>query len=181
MQTYQLAEAHASEPPVRRVPARAVTGGNVYSRLTRHQVSSSQYTHVPKSVSRLALASQEYKLKEPTPDRFSEYEAYEVDDWDGYGAEPIHAATVAWARSFFNMLPRGHLIPDVAPGADGTIGFEWAINQGNERQFIYVDVGPTERFRARRMSSDGALIDELPVVGVDGLFQLVERIAPLLR
>jgi hypothetical protein len=143
-------------------------------------MSASRYPGLRKPIPEPALASQTYEVKERAPDRFTEYEAYDISDWDGYGAELITAATVACARSFYEMLPRGHVDPDVAPGSDGTIGLEWAIDQQGERQYVFVDIGPNERFQARLIKADGSLVEAWPPVGVDGLFDLVRRLSPLL-
>src|SRR5262249_19830768 len=91
-------------------------------------------------------------------DRFSEFKAYDVPDWDGYGAEPISAETITAARSLFHALPVEALSPDIAPAADGTIGFEWVVGDEGDRRLVFVDVGPNERFSARILGGDGALI-----------------------
>jgi hypothetical protein len=127
-----------------------------------------------------ALASQSYALPRPKPDRFTEYEAYSVDDWDGYGAQPILSTTVALARSFFDRLPRGHLDPDVAPGGDGSIGFEWVIHCGREQQMLYVDVRPGEDIEARRIGESGAVVETFAAKNAE-LSAFADRIARMLR
>lgn len=51
-----------------------------------------------------------------------DFASYDIPDWDGYGAEPITAETLALARQVEAILP----IPgDVVPGADGSIAWLW--------------------------------------------------------
>lgn len=90
-------------------------------------------------------------------DEFSEYEAYDVEDWDGYGAAPISIVTVNAARSFKRMLPRDTPLPDIAPGGDGTVGFEWRFGPPGEHCFVLVDVGPADLITARKINEDGAV------------------------
>lgn len=48
------------------------------------------------------------------------------DNWDGYGAIPIHADAIEHARTIHAGLIRdGHLV-DVCPNTNGTITLEWA-------------------------------------------------------
>jgi hypothetical protein len=86
---------------------------------------------------------------------FSDYDAYSVGGWDGFEADPISRDTVFAARSFYRLLPMGHVRADIAPGADGTIGFEWRIGSRDNRTMILVDVGPADRVRARRVDRNG--------------------------
>lgn len=72
--------------------------------------------------------------------RLSEYTAYSQPDWDGFGADPISSETLMLARRFLNVVPRWWPMPDIAPGADGTIGFEWRY--GRSGHMIFVDIGP---------------------------------------
>jgi hypothetical protein len=78
---------------------------------------------------------------EPIPDTLFGYEKYSVRNWDGYDADPITAETLAAARSLMRMLPSTFGPPDVAPGADGTIGLEWIISSGPLKK-LFIDVGP---------------------------------------
>ena len=65
-------------------------------------------------------------------DRFSEYEELTVTNWDGYDAKPISPATVAAARWLASGMPAAMLNDaDIAPGGDGSIGFEWRAGWGN--------------------------------------------------
>ena len=90
-----------------------------------------------------------------TDDEFSEYEQYNVPDWDGCGAEPITKETVEAARRFKSLWPRSIPLADIAPGADGTIGFEWRSGPEPERTVTYIEVGPGDTVRALRVYSDG--------------------------
>jgi hypothetical protein len=76
-----------------------------------------------------------------TRDALVGYERYVTGNWDGYGADPITSTTLAAARSFLQMLPPMFGEPDIAPGADGTIGLEWAFNNRPLRK-LFIDIGP---------------------------------------
>jgi hypothetical protein len=91
----------------------------------------------------------------PLNDEFSEYELYDTEDWDGYGAEPITKATVDAARAFKRLLPMDIDPPDIAPGGDGTIGFEWRRGSQDSRVHILVDIGPGDVVRGRRIEASG--------------------------
>lgn len=103
------------------------------------------------------------------PDRFTDYEFYDVDDWDGYGALPVSRETVESARRFFLQIPHQFDHVDIAPGSDGTIGFEWRLVTGS---FVLIDVGPGEVLSARKIESSGKITSFPPTrvgVGADGL------------
>jgi hypothetical protein len=107
-------------------------------------------------------------------DRFTEYEAYHVPSWDGYGAEPILPETVRAARSLSRLLPPEAPEPDIAPGGDGTIGFEWYSSIG--REWILVDVGPGELVKARRMDDKGRVSEFDDTHVATGAKMLLEQI-----
>ena len=103
------------------------------------------------------------------PDRFTDYEFYDVDDWDGYGALPISRETVESARRFFLQIPLRFDHVDIAPGSDGAIGFEWRLVTGS---FVLIDVGPGEVLSARKIDSSGKITSFPPTrvgVGAEGL------------
>jgi len=97
-----------------------------------------------------------YKLSSVS-DEFDEYEMYDFPDWDGYGGEPISHDTVQAARSFKRLLPMDTPPPDIAPGGDGTIGFEWRSGSPENRSLILVDVGPGDLVTARRVDESGRI------------------------
>lgn len=96
------------------------------------------------------------------PDRFTDYELYDVDDWDGYGALPISRETVENARRFFLQIPRQFDYVDIAPASDGTIGFEWRFGTGLNRSFVLIDVGPGKAFSARKIDPSGKITSFTP-------------------
>lgn len=103
------------------------------------------------------------------PDRFTDYELYDVDDWDGYGALPISRETVENARRFFLQIPLQFDYVDIAPGSDGTIGFEWRLVTGS---FVLIDVGPGEGLSARKIDPSGKITSFPPTrvgTGAEGL------------
>jgi hypothetical protein len=72
-----------------------------------------------------------------------DYEQYAQPNWDGYGADPITAETLAMARTLANLFA---IPPDTSPGADGGVCFEWV---GSDSK-VFLDVGPTSiHFYAR--------------------------------
>jgi hypothetical protein len=90
----------------------------------------------------------------PNVDQFTEYESYR-ENWDGYGADPIAMETVDAARQFWRLLPREIRAPDVAPGADGTIGFEWREGGRGNRKIVVVEIGPGASVTARVAHPNG--------------------------
>ena len=59
--------------------------------------------------------------------------------WDGYDAEPIHAAAVASAYAFIDAFPSNVPLPEVAVDPDGEISFDWF--SAPRRQFS-ISIGP---------------------------------------
>jgi hypothetical protein len=82
------------------------------------------------------------------------FAAYRQANWDGFDAEAITSKTLEAARRIIDMLPPPFGTPDIAPGADGTIGFEWLPE---DRPFVklYIDVGPGRIWRAYWRRRDG--------------------------
>ncbi|MBR0848328.1 hypothetical protein JQ543_11310 [Bradyrhizobium diazoefficiens] len=122
------------------------------------------------------IASGKYSAVSVVDDGFTEYEAYSEPDWDGYGAKPITIETVRAARSFSRLLPADGPQPDVAPGADGTIGFEWRFGPMPDREFVLIDVGPGTRIVARRISANGRVWPFAPTTITTGAKALIQEI-----
>lgn len=74
-------------------------------------------------------------------DPFEEIAQLTMPDWDSYGALPITPEVVATARIFYGMLPESLRTADIAPGGDGSIGFEWR-RDGELRAFLDILPGP---------------------------------------
>jgi hypothetical protein len=77
------------------------------------------------------------------------YEQYQIEDWDGHGAEAITGATLAYARRLMHIMPTklGH--PDAAPAADGSIALEWVPEDTTHKlDKLFLDIGPGEEWRA---------------------------------
>ena len=107
-----------------------------------------------------------YQMKRQ-PDSFTEFEAYNTQNWDGEGAEPITTETVEAARRFNAFLPRELRPADIAPGADGTIGFEWREGPPQRRTFVIVEIGPGSVIKARKLSETGRKSRLAPVEATD--------------
>jgi hypothetical protein len=76
------------------------------------------------------------------------YEAYAVENWDGYDALPITPETLAAARAVLKVLPKKPFgEPECSPGADGSIGFEWIMDSGPVRK-LFIDIGPSRTWKA---------------------------------
>jgi hypothetical protein len=92
------------------------------------------------------------------------YERYAEQNWDGYGAEPISSATVGATRSLLRILPEIFGKPEIAPGSDGSIGLEWAFDDGPLRK-LFIDVGPEAIWSGywRRTSGENKTLQARPI------------------
>jgi hypothetical protein len=119
-----------------------------------------------------------YQITHSIPDSFTEFEDYSTPNWDGAGAQPISKETIEAARRINAFLPREWRPADIAPGADGTIGFEWREGPPNSRKFVIVEVGPGETIRARKISETGAKARLAPVQAndADGVQHLISML-----
>lgn len=111
-----------------------------------------------------ATGASHYKIVD-YEDEFSEYELYDVPDWDGYGGEPITRSTIHAARALKGLLPMDVTPADIAPGGDGRIGFEWRRGSPSNRTFIMIDVGPDDVVVGRRVAPTGE-VDTFPTTRV---------------
>ena len=74
-------------------------------------------------------------------DPLAGYERYASANWDGHDADPITRTTLTSARRFLRLLSDTLGMPDIAPGADGTISLEWSFTDRRLRK-LFIDVGP---------------------------------------
>src|SRR2546429_568723 len=88
---------------------------------------------------------------------FLGFSEYAIRDWDGDGAEPITSETLDFARRVHSALPRALRPADIAPGGDGTIGFEWQEGPAERRKFTIIKVGPDDRVAARKLNEYGQI------------------------
>ena len=84
-------------------------------------------------------------------------QAYNLPNWDGYGALPLNQTSVRLAEEFikqamelFPELP----YPELAPEPDGDLGFDWNLNKSQlgvsiseKRKLSYAYRGLTSRGR----------------------------------
>jgi hypothetical protein len=54
------------------------------------------------------------------------YEAYNVENWDGYNADPITPETLGFAQKIAALIEQK---PDDAPGGDGSVCWEWRTGE----------------------------------------------------
>jgi hypothetical protein len=100
-------------------------------------------------------------IHKPAWNPFEGYERYNQRNWDGYDAEPITSETVSFAKIILEMLPKTFGEPDIAPGADGTIGLEW-IPEAGPLEKLFLDVGPGKTWRAYWTKRDGTFDRIMP-------------------
>jgi hypothetical protein len=93
-------------------------------------------------------------ITEIPDDPIAGYDVYARSNWDGHEAEPITLATVGYARKLLVLTPDIFGAPDIAPGADGSIGFYWSADQGPFRS-LCIDIGPGKKWRAYWRLRDG--------------------------
>ena len=97
------------------------------------------------------------RFSDPVVDQFAHYRDYAHDGWDGDAAIAISRDAVDAARRLHAQLPRGLERPDIAPGTDGTIGFQWRFARPGGRYIkIFIEVGPGAVIRAYR-NHEGAI------------------------
>jgi hypothetical protein len=78
------------------------------------------------------------------------------DNWDGYGALTIKAATRRNAISALRSVLISAPIPDITPNPNGTISFEWETDLG----FAGLEIGQTRiSFFCKTKSADPILMD----------------------
>jgi hypothetical protein len=118
-----------------------------YLRPTQKNLSSSDITTVDKP-------------KDLRPvDPFDGFDQYAEADWDGAGARPVTADTLASARRVYTFLEpylRKLKAPNLAPGADGTIGFEWYYRGGRIKK-LFIEVQPGDNVRAYWVRANGKI------------------------
>jgi hypothetical protein len=114
----------------------------------------------------------------PYFDPFKEFPAaYGNDDWDGCGAVAVSGEVLESARSFYRhithflrtALPR----PLIAPGADGSIGFQWQLQSG-EYTKIFVELRPGNAIRSYCVRRADRILEKQPAEPMqpDGLYRL---------
>lgn len=54
-----------------------------------------------------------------------------AEDWDGYGAAPIHPDTARNAHRALTSLLLSLPLPEITPNANGTVSFEWQSSFGH--------------------------------------------------
>jgi hypothetical protein len=86
--------------------------------------------------------------------------------WDGYGALPIHEATLKNATRFLNSLPEHFPCPDLTPDTNGTVSMEWESREG----IAHLEIGKTRYslYIKRHMGNPAVLRDgEAAILGAD--------------
>ena len=113
------------------------------------------------------------------PDIFSDYELYNFRDWDGCDAEPILPETLDAARRLLRLLPRSAAATaEVAPGGNGTIGFQWTTGSGSDRMVRYIEVGPGQIVKASTFA-DGRTTKRWPTRPLSiGVYNIVSALFP---
>lgn len=89
-----------------------------------------------------------------TSDPLTGYSRYSIPNWDGYGAKAITSETITAAKRFLRDLPETLGEPDIAPGADGTIGLEWSFRNRTLRK-LFIDIGPGNQWSGYWRRSTG--------------------------
>jgi hypothetical protein len=99
-----------------------------------------------------------------TSDPLAGYSRYSTPNWDGYGAEAITPETIAAAQRLIRDLPKTFGEPDIAPGADGTIGLEWSFKNRPLKK-LFIDIGPGNQWSGywRRASGERQTLPTLAI------------------
>lgn len=99
------------------------------------------------------------------PSFYQEFAAHQLlhhlkdlgEDWDGYGAAPIHADTILNAHRALSEFLLSVPVPEIVPNSNGTVSFEWETSLGSAN----IEIGLT-RFSFYLKPSHG------PIIPVDG-------------
>jgi hypothetical protein len=83
-----------------------------------------------------------------------EYEQLKEKNWDGYDGDPITKETLDYARKILRAMPKTLGLPEISPGADGSVALEWHPVIGLVRK-LFLDIGPGEHWRAYWKQRDG--------------------------
>jgi len=103
--------------------------------------------------------------KESLDSLFDVFKEASRPNWDGYGASPVSAATVAQARAFLDLLPSTLPRPEISPHPDGELAFEWSFGP---RRLLTVSVNESGRlsyaalFGHARLHGTEFLLDAMP-------------------
>jgi hypothetical protein len=92
-------------------------------------------------------------------DPFEGFEQYAQPNWDGFDALPVLPETVSSARKLYRSIEpelRKLKRPNIAPGSDGTVGFEWHY-RGGEIKKLFIEVQPQKKVRVYWVRSNGAI------------------------
>jgi hypothetical protein len=104
------------------------------------------------------------------------YEKYQTENWDSYGAQPITAETLSFARRIMPLLPTSLGEPDVAPAGDGSIALEWVPeDQAHKLNKLFLDIGPGREWCAYWRLRDGRF-DTVTHTGVHGSKLLLQAL-----
>lgn len=95
-----------------------------------------------------------YEGAKQISDRFASFQKYTKSNWDGYGADPISKETMIAASDFLNFTEGLLDEPEIAPGSDGTIGFEWLYSSGPLAK-LFIDIGVGRRWTVYWRKRDG--------------------------
>jgi hypothetical protein len=136
-----------------------------YLRQSMLGFSSSGFTTVP------------IPTNKPVVDPFEGFEQYSEPNWDGFDALPILSRTIADARKLYRFIEpdlRRLKRPNIAPGSDGNIGFEWYY-RGGEIKKIFIEVQPQGKVRGYCVRASGA-IEKLRPTDLDLALPIVGRL-----
>ncbi|BBC00116.1 hypothetical protein [Bradyrhizobium elkanii] len=114
-------------------------------------------------------------------DPFEGFDLYAQPNWDGFDALPVLPETVATAKDLYRFIEpelRDLKRPNIAPGSDGTIGFEWHY-RGAEIKKLFIEVQPGRQVRAYWVRSNG-VIERLPRGDLANALPGLQRILSIL-
>ncbi len=110
-------------------------------------------------------------------DPFEGFDSYAEANWDGIDAMPVLPETLATARALYRFIEpelRSVKKPNIAPGSDGTIGFEWHY-RGAEIKKLFIEVQIGGQVRAYWVRSNGN-IDRQPRSDLSTALPAIRRV-----
>ncbi len=101
-----------------------------------------------------------------------------IHNWDGYGAPPVNATAMTYARHFLALLPLNACSPEITIDNDGEVNFQWdfgrrcvfSVSIGRDGTLTYAGL-----FGYNKMHGTEMLAGTIPMVVSGGIARAIKR------